>query len=138
MGGIARGAGRSARRGQALVEFALAFPPLVLVALALVQVALYAHAENVVTGAAQDGARVAAESGRSVADGVATTRTLLAAGLGPTASAVAVDGSEDGAAVTIVASGSLPMILPGGGAFALPLHGRASISKEVFVAGPGG
>src|SRR5262249_35035774 len=78
------------RGGEAMVEAALAFPLLVLVALALVQLALYAHAENVVVGATQDGARVAAEADRGAADGTATAQTLLRAGLGAEAAAVAV------------------------------------------------
>lgn len=121
-----------------MVEFALAFPLLVLVALALVQFALYVHAENVVVGATQDGARVAAEADRSISDGVATTQTLLQAGLGADASAVAVRGSDDGATVTIAASGSLPLTLPAVASASLPLHAQASISKESFVVGPNG
>jgi Flp pilus assembly protein TadG len=86
-----------------MVELAIVFPLLVLAALALVQFALYVHAENVTIGAAQDGARVAAEVDRGVSDGVATTQSLLQAGLGAEASSVAVQGTDDGTAVTITA-----------------------------------
>ena len=48
------------QRGQALVETAIAFPLLLIAALGLVQFALFYHAQNVVTGAVQEGARVAA------------------------------------------------------------------------------
>lgn len=126
------------RRGQAMVEVAVAFPLLVLVALALVQFALYVHAENVVLGAVQDGARVAANSDRNVSDGIADTRTILRAGLGAMASSIGVQGSDDGQDVTISATGGLPMILPGVASVRLPLKARASMSKETFVVGSGG
>jgi Flp pilus assembly protein TadG len=119
-----------------MIEFALAFPLLVLVALALVQLALYVHAENVVIGAAQDGARVAAEVDRGIPDGLATSRTLLQAGLGAEGSAVNVQGADNGSTVTITASGSLPVILPLVGGVSLPLHARATMSKEQFVVAP--
>ena len=44
-----------------MLEAAVAFPVLLMVAIGLVQFALFAHAQNVVTGAVQDGARVAAQ-----------------------------------------------------------------------------
>jgi Flp pilus assembly protein TadG len=121
-----------------MVELAVVFPLLVLAALALVQFALYVHAENVTIGAAQDGARVAAEVDRGVSDGVATTQSLLQAGLGAEASSVAVQGTDDGTAVTITATGSLPLILPAVANASLPLHAQASVSKESFVVGPNG
>ena len=121
-----------------MVETALAFPLLVLTALGLVQFALYVHAENVVTGAVQDGARVAASADRNVSNGTATTETILRAGLGERASAIAVQGSDDGTEVTITASGGLTTILPVGTNVTLPLKARASVSKESFVVGPGG
>lgn len=125
-------------RGTALVEMAIAFPLLLLAALGLVQFALYVHAENVVIGSVQDGARVAAENNRSLSDGVATARSLLQAGLGPDASSVGVQGSDDGTTVTIAASGSLATALPGLAIVPLPLKAEASIDKETFVVGPGG
>lgn len=121
-----------------MVEMALAFPLLVLVALALVQFALYVHAQNVVIGATQEGARVAANTDRSISDGVATTQSLLQAGLGSEASAVAVSGSDDGTTVTITATGSVPTILPLVGSWALPLKAQATFSKESFVVGSNG
>lgn len=119
-----------------MVEFALAFPLLILVALALVQFALYAYAENVVLGAVQDGARVAAESDHSVSDGVVTARALIQTGLGTEASSVEIQGSNAGATVTITANGGLPTILPGVARVTLPLKADASLSKESFEAGP--
>lgn len=124
--------------GQALVETAIAFPILLLVALALVQFALYQQAESVVTGAVQDGARVAAAEGGTVGDGVAHTQALLQAGLGRSATAVSVQGSEGGETVTVSARGSLRLIIPWLGGASLPLHARSTESKEKFRVGPTG
>lgn len=124
--------------GEAIAEAALVFPLLIMVALGLVQFTLFVHAENVVTGAVQDGARVAAEADRSLQDGVGDTQTILQAGLGPTASRITVQGSDDGEVVTIAASGGLPTIIPWVATVTLPLHAQASVSKEQFRAGPNG
>ncbi|GEM_PF-625152 len=122
-------------RGQALVEGAIALPVLVMIALALVQLALYVHAENVVIGACQDGARVAATADGTLGDGIATAQALLQAGLGPSASDVTVRGSAGSDTVTLEAQGQLRMLLPWIGNPALPLHARTIVSKDRFNAG---
>ena len=81
------------QRGQGMAEAVTAFPSLLMTAIGLVQFALFAHAQNVVTGAAQDGARVAASEDRSLADGVSHTRALLEAGLGRSIDDVSVGGA---------------------------------------------
>lgn len=129
---------RRDERGQALVETAIAFPILLLVALALVQFALFYQAESVVTGAVQDGARVAAAQDSTIGDGVIRTQSLLQAGLGRSAGEVAVEGSDGGETVTIQAQGRLQLILPWISGASLPLQARSTISKERFRAGPGG
>jgi Flp pilus assembly protein TadG len=120
------------------VETAIAFPILLLVALALVQFALYYQAESVVTGAVQDGARVAAAEGSSVGSGVAHTEALLRAGLGRSAANVSVQGSDGGETVTVEAQGHLGLIVPWLGGTSLPLHARSTESKEKFRVGPTG
>lgn len=122
-------------RGQALVESALAFSVLVVLALALVQLALYVHAENVAIGACQDGARVAAAADGTVGDGIVTARSLLQAGLGQEADDVMVRGSAGGDTVVVEARGQLSMILPWMGNPALPLQARAIAAKDRFDAG---
>ena len=124
-------------RGQAMVEMALVFPLLLLVAVGLMQFALFYHAQNVVVGAVQDGARVAAAEDRSVDEGLAHAQALLRAGLGPSASAVSVQGMDAGDVVVVEAQGRLRMIIPWLGDASLPLHARAMLSKERFRAGPG-
>jgi hypothetical protein len=120
--------------GQALAAAAVAFPLLVLVMVALVQFALYYHAQGVVTAAVQDGARLAAAEDRSVADGVAHARALLTAGLGRAAPDVAVEGADRGDAVALEARGGLRAVLPWVADARLPLGARAVVSKERFRA----
>ncbi len=129
---------RGSEDGQAMVETAIAFPILLLVALALVQFALFYQAESVVTGAVQDGARVAAAEGDTVGDGVMHTQELLQAGLGRSGGQVTIQGSDGGQTVTIQAQGHLPLIIPWLGGASLPLAARATMSKEYFRVGPGG
>ena len=51
-------------------EAAIAFPVVLIAAIGLMQFAIYRHATNVVVGAVQDGAEVAARADYSVQDGV--------------------------------------------------------------------
>ena len=123
-------------RGQALVETALAFPLLLIVAVGLIQLALFVHAQNVVVGAVQDGARVAATADATLDEGVAHARALLRDGLGADAREVAVQGREAGGTVALEARGRLRLIVPWVFDAALPLSSRAVMSKEAFRAGP--
>ena len=124
------------QRGQALVEAALAFPLLLLTALGLVQFALFAHAQHVVTGAAQDGARVAAAEDRTVEDGVGHAEAVVRAGLGRSAEEVTVRGMDSGDSVAVEARGHLRTIIPWVADATLPLGARSVITKEQFRAGP--
>ncbi len=121
-----------------MVEVAVALPRLLMVALGLLQFALFYHAQNVVTGAVQDGARVAAAEDRTLEDGVVVARALLGAGLGQSAGKVAVRGIDSGDAIALEAQGSLRMIIPWVADATLPLWARSVVSKERFRVGPGG
>jgi len=121
--------------GQALVEGAIAFVLLTMVALALVQFALFVHAQNVVTGAVQDGARSAAGAGGTPERGVAHARALIRAGLGAEASVVEVSGTAVGGTVVIEARGSLRLLIPWVGNARVPLRARAIAQKEEFRVG---
>jgi hypothetical protein len=125
----------AAQSGQAMVESAVAFPLLLLVALGLVQFALFAHAQGVVTGAVQDGARVAAAEDGTLAYGIDHTRLLLEAGLGRSASLLVVGGSADADTVVIQADGRMPLLLPWLGEAGLPLRSRSAMHKERFRVG---
>lgn len=129
---------RRSERGQAMVEAAVAFPLLLMVTIGLIQFALFYHAQNVVTGAVQDGARVAAGEDRNLADGVAHAQAVLRAGLGPSASEVAVQGIDGGDAIAIEAQGRLRTIIPWVADATLPLWARSVVSKERFRVGPAG
>jgi Flp pilus assembly protein TadG len=122
-----------------MVETALAFPVLVLTALALVQLALYAHARHVVTAAVQDGAQVAAAEGGTPSDGLDHAEALLRAGLGPSAERVGLAFRETngGEAVVAEARGSLGLIIPWVADARLPLDARAVVRKEGFRPGGG-
>ena len=127
---------RTWQRGQGMVEAAIAFPLLLMTAIGLVQFALFVHAQNVVTGAVQDGARVAASEDRSLADGVSHTRALLDAGLGRSVDDVSVAGAEGTGAVSVEAQGRLRLIIPWAGDARLPVAAQSVVSKERFRAGP--
>ena len=118
--------------GAAMVETAIAFPLLLIVALGLVRFALYDHAQNVVVGAAQDGARVAAAEDRDLDAGLAHAQALLRAGLGQSTRAVTVHGFDGGEVVVVETQGRLRLIIPWVGDASLPLHARAVMSKERF------
>ncbi|MDP9350303.1 MAG: pilus assembly protein [Chloroflexota bacterium] len=122
------------RRGQALVEAAIALGLLLTVLVALVQFALYVHARNIVAAAAQEGARVAAAEGTTLDDGKAHARRLLAAGLGQSSASLEVRTEQDLEAqtVTVEAQGRLRVIIPLVPSSSLPLRARATMSKEQF------
>ena len=119
-----------------MVETAIAFPVLLMSAMALLQFALYFHALHVVTGAVQDGARVAASEDRSVSDGVQYAQTILQAGLGQTAGQVQLQGIDGGVEVAVQAQGQLKLVFPWIANATLPLSARSVVSKEHFRAGP--
>ena len=121
-------------RGDALVETAVTLPLLLLVTLALVQFSIYAHAQQVVAAAAQEGARVAAADGQVLESGVSHAQALLSAGLGQSARGVALRAADDGEAVTVDAWGQLRLVVPWVGDASLPLSARAVVSKERFRA----
>ncbi len=117
---------------------ALALPLLLMVAIALLQFALFYHAQNVVTAAVQDGARVAAADGRSLEEGLGHAQSLLRAGLGGRAGDVSLQGQETGDVVLIEARGGLRAIIPWVADARLPLGARSLMEKERFRAGPNG
>lgn len=123
-------------RGQGMVEAAITFPLLLMTAIGLVQFALFAHAQTVVTGAVQDGARVAASEDRSLTDGMGHTRALLEAGLGRSVEDVAISGTDGPDAVSVEARGRMRLIIPWAANATLSLAARSVVSKERFRAGP--
>jgi TadE-like protein len=118
--------------GQALVEAALVLPLAITLSLGIVQVVLYAHAHDVLVSAVEEGARMSAEDGRSLDDGLNRARQLVTAGLGSSVEPLLVDGHRDDELVTLRADASLrpilPLPLPGG----LPIQAVGRVVRERF------
>jgi len=122
---------------QALVETALVFPLLVTLALGTLQITLYVHAYDVLVAAAQEGARLAAEDGRSLEDGYARVRGLVKAGLGSAVEPIEPRGRLDSELVEMRIDAALRPILPLPIQGGLPIHARATVSRERFRPGGG-
>jgi Flp pilus assembly protein TadG len=131
---------------QMMVEMAVVFPLLVVVMIGLVQFAIFAHAQNVVQAAAQEGARTAAARGASCMAGENRARDLLRAGLNPnldiTVNVCPAGEDPDLETVRAEVAVALPSFIPwvnsGEGAtnVTLPLRAVAVMSKERFRGGP--
>lgn len=108
-------AGEARRRSQCgatVVEFLGVMLLAALALLVLIQFSVWVWTRNVVVNAADEGARAAAESGRSPADGEARTHAVLHDGLGRAAVRFRVDASTVGDAVVVRAEGRAPSIVP--------------------------
>ena len=132
------------RRGSALVEFALAWPVLVLAVFAAIQLAVWATEEHAAGSAALAGARAGSASGAS-ADVAATAAVavLRPSLIGVTAVAscpparrevkgVWVCAHVDARSARVEVGGGVPALLPllGGG---LPLHAHVELARETFA-----
>jgi TadE-like protein len=114
----------------------LVLVPLLIVLVGTVQVAVFLYAQHVVVAAVEEGARVGSAAGRTPADGVDYANALLGAGLGPSATNVAIDGHQAGDWVVVDAHGGLPLVIPWLPAWRLPLDAQAQARRETFR--PGG
>lgn len=129
---------RRASGSQALVEFALVLPLALAVSLGSVQVVLYAHARDVLLSAAQEGARLAAEDGRTADEGSERAETLVAAGLGTSLDGLRLEVAGDQEIVGLRADAALRALVPLPFAELLPLHAEAWVTRERFRPGGGG
>jgi hypothetical protein len=123
--------------GQALVESALVLPLLITLALGVLQVVLYAHARGVLTSAAQEGARLAAEDGRGLNDGYARAESLVTAGLGSSVDPVRLDGRFEAEVVSVSVDAHMRPILPLPLVNDLPIHVEGRVARERFRPGGG-
>jgi Flp pilus assembly protein TadG len=119
-------------RGSAVVEFVLVSVLIVVLLLAVLQVAVYVHLRNVVTASAQEGARYAANADVPVADGAARTSEIVAAATTQgTAAGLACASTQEvddtGLALVVVrCTGAVPTLLAGlGDLLPLDVTGRA-------------
>lgn len=107
------GGGATSDRGSSVVEFTLVAPLVLLVALAVLQVALALHVRSTLTAAAAEGARVAALADSGLAAGERRTHAVLADVLGG-GTATTVEASRTtiaGApAVRVRITGRLPLV----------------------------
>jgi hypothetical protein len=117
---------------QALVESALVLPLILTLSLGVLQVVLYAHARDVLISAAQEGARLAAEDGRGLDDGMVRARTLIAAGLGTSVDPVRLDGGADDELVALRVDAALRPILPLPFVHDLPISAVGRVARERF------
>jgi len=119
-------------RGSSVVEFVLVSVLIVVLLLAVLQVAVYVHVRNVVTASAQEGARFAANADVPASAGGGRTAEIVAAATSEgTASGLTCTSAEevDATGLTLVVvhcTGAVPSLLAGLGAL-LPLDvtGRA-------------
>ena len=122
---------------QALVESALVLPLMLTLSLGVLQVVLYAHARDVLTSAAQEGARLAAEDGRGLDEGYARARALIAAGLGSSVDPVRLDGGADDELVAVHIDAALRPILPLPMVHDLPISAVGRVARIEQVMPPG-
>lgn len=119
-------------RGSAVVDFVTVSILIVMLLLAVLQVAVYVHVRNVVTASAQEGARYAANADVDSAVGAARTVEVVARATSvQTAQGLACTSAEevDGSGLTVVVvrcSGSVPALLASlGNLLPLEVTGRA-------------
>lgn len=125
-----KGRKRPSYPGQTLLEFVLVLPLILFVLLLLIQFGIGLYAQSIVTGAAQEGARVAAEADKAIADGISTTNRLITSGLGSQV-AVRVEGVADGETVYIDVKAAVPTFLPFlDKVLKFDFHSRANMVKE--------
>ena len=117
-------------QGQTLLEFVLALPLILFVLLLIIQFGIGLYAQSIVTGAAQEGARVAAEADKAITDGIGTTNRLITGGLGSQVT-VKVEGVDDGETVYIDVKAAVPTFLPFlDKVMKFDFHSRANMVKE--------
>jgi hypothetical protein len=121
---------------QTLASFAVAGTALVMIVLALGNLALWLYAQNAVTAAAQEAAVVASREDGTPQAGQQTAQALLRSSLGQEAGRVTtIDVNLDADTATATIRGSWPVVLLGPVTTA-PLRAIATIERERFR--PGG
>ena len=132
-------------RGAALIEFALAWPIALLLALGTVETGVWGSETFAARSAALAGARAAATAGGTPALAVEVTRRILApslvgvatvawcAGGSQASPALWVCASDLGDSIQVEIGGTVPALVPFAGTAGLPLHARVVVQKEVFA-----
>jgi TadE-like protein len=132
-------------RGAALLEFALAWPVALLLALGCVELAVWGAESFAARSAALAGARAASVAGSNPEiAALVTIRTLSASlvgvradawcpGQGRAAPPVWVCAMDVGPDMQVDVGGSVPALVPIGLGQGLPLHAHVEIEKEAFA-----
>jgi len=128
--------GSRRHRAQGLAGFAVVVPALMGLVLTIIGIGFWLYAQLVVAGAAQEGARVAAREGATLAEGQRAAQQLLAGGLGPGGLRLPVQVAEDPDVVLVDIAGQFPVSVLLGQPVAVPLHASARSVRERFR--PGG
>jgi hypothetical protein len=111
-------------RGATVVEFLGVVLLATAAFLTLLQMALWLWTRNVAVNAADEGARLAAESGRRLGEGEERARAVLGDGLGATGRRFVVGATQDGDAVVVRAEGAAPRVVPFLPAFTVTARAR--------------
>jgi Flp pilus assembly protein TadG len=131
-------------RGTALVEFALAWPVALVLALGAVETAVWTSEAFAARSAALAGARAAAAAGGSPEVAAAVTRRILSPSLvgvtvsdwcpgeSQTAPGLWVCARDLGDAIQVEIGGAVPAIVPLVSQAGLPLHAQVVVQKERF------
>lgn len=115
--------------GQTTIEFALGMVLFIFLILAVIQFGIVMYAQNIVTEAAQEGARVAASADKGIDDGIAVANRNLNMGLGNVDKNV--KGSANDEKVVVQTSVKIRSFLPFVGSFVrFDLQGKADMLKE--------
>ncbi len=133
------------KHGAAILEFALAWPVALLLALGCVELAVWGAESFAARAAALAGARAASVAGSNQRiAALVTIRTLSASlvgvqagawcpGQGAAAPPVWVCAVDRGSVMQVDVGGSVPALVPIGLGRGLPLHAHVEIQKEAFT-----
>ena len=123
-------------RGAVTAELVVATPLLLLLVLGVIQFALWAHAEHVVTAAAQEGARAARLQGGTAAAGQTEAQTFLAQLGGHVVREPSVIAQRDARVVRVEVEGTAEAVIP---FLRLPVRAVSTGPVEAFTppTGPG-
>jgi Flp pilus assembly protein TadG len=122
--------------GQAIAEFALASVVFLSTMVAVIDLGLWLHAQNVVMSASQEAATVGSRENASATQAVAAARRLIQAGLGSSASGIDTVNVEIGPDVTTAEVRGTWHVAPLGPLVPVRLHATTTMLREQFR--PGG
>lgn len=121
--------GRRGDRGSAVVEFVGVLSLLLALFLVVFQIGIVLHIRNVLTAAAAEGARYAANADRSEEEGAQRTREAIATGLSAqlakSMTVTAVPDPTDPGVVLVTITGPAPLFVPKLSPFTITVHGHA-------------